>query len=166
MSTARQRSPPCTAAAASRERRNGAPRTRAAAPTVAATSDLFRDDARHHLPDVGSGSVAGGSLQAVFVEDLVVDHVTEAQLPLHRPVGEALLGAQHDIRCVAGVGPETPRDHGDVEFSTAELRVLAVHELVQLQQFPACPPGVASFVMRYGHDQIDRELPQPAEQYT
>src|SRR5438874_13488314 len=114
MSTARQRSPPCTAAAASRERRDGAPRTRAAAPKAAATSDLLRDDARHHLPDVGSGSVAGGGLEAVFVEDLVVDHVTKSQFPLHRPVGEALLGAQHDVRRVAGVGPETPGYHGCV----------------------------------------------------
>src|SRR5256886_8072269 len=97
MSTARQRSPPCTAAAASREQRDGAPRTRAAAPTAAATSDLLRDDARHHLPDVGSGSVAGGGLEAVFVEDLVVDHATKTQLPLHPPGGEALLGAQPHI---------------------------------------------------------------------
>src|SRR5207237_6048213 len=159
MSTARQRSPPCTAAAASRERADGAPRTRAAAPTAAATSDLLRGGARSHLPDVGSGAVAGGGLEAVLVEDLVVDHVTQAQLPLHRPVGEALLGAQHDIRCVAGVGPETPRDHGCVQRPAAELGVLAVHELVQLQQFPARLPRVVPFVMRYGHAEIARELP-------
>src|SRR2546423_15703961 len=84
MSTARQRSPPCTAAAASREQRDGAPRTRAAAPTAAATSDLLRDDARHHLPDVGSGSVAGGGLEAGFVGDLVQEPVTAAPRPPHR----------------------------------------------------------------------------------
>src|SRR2546430_17176205 len=90
MSTARQRSPPCTAAAASREQRDGAPRTRAAAPTAAATSDLLRDDARHHLPDVGSGSVAGGGLEAGFVQDLVVGPVAAAQIPPPRPRGGTL----------------------------------------------------------------------------
>src|SRR2546423_13059236 len=103
MTTARQRSPPCVAAAA---------------------SDLLRDDARHHLANVGSGALAGRSLEPVFVEDLVVDHVAKSQLPLHRPVGEALLGTPDDIHCVAGVRPETPRDYGLVQRPTGELRGL------------------------------------------
>src|SRR2546430_14107566 len=114
MSTARQRSPPCTAAAASREQRDGAPRTRAAAPTAAATSDLLRDDARHHLPDVGSGAVAGGGLEAGFVEDLGGDHGTKAQFPPPRPGGEALPRAPHHIPRGAGGWPERPCDHGCV----------------------------------------------------
>src|SRR2546430_15443120 len=105
MSTARQRYPPCAAAAASRER----PRTRAAALRATATSDLVRDDARHHLPDVGSGSVAGGSLQAGFAEDLGGGHATGGQLPLPRPVGETPPRAPHDIPRRAGGGAATPR---------------------------------------------------------
>src|SRR2546430_17577581 len=95
MSTARQRSPPCTAAAASREQRDGAPRTRAAAPTAAATSDLLRDDARHHLPDVGSGSVAGGGLEGGFVENLGVGHGT-------KEIGRGACRGRGEISGVAG----------------------------------------------------------------
>src|SRR2546430_14107568 len=111
MSTARQRSPPCTAAAASREQRDGAPRTRAAAPTAAATSDLLRDDARHHLPDVGSGAVAGGGLEAGFVESLARAPLMQGPDPAHQPVGDALPGAQAQIPPVARGWPRTAGQH-------------------------------------------------------
>src|SRR5205085_7338235 len=100
-------------------------------------SELLGNDARHHRADVGPGALAGGGPAGVLVEDLVVDHVTESELPLHRPIGEAFLRAPDHLGRARGFRSETPRHHGLVQRPTVQLRVLALLEPEKIEQLAA-----------------------------
>jgi hypothetical protein len=60
-------------------------------------SELVGDDTRDNHANVASGPDAHLTLAHVFVENLIMDYVTKLQLPVSRPIDEALLGAPDDL---------------------------------------------------------------------